>query len=298
MKAKEAEVVKENQLAVIVKESNLPETKAKFILDRFTHYFNMADEWAKKAKAIIVTKPEQKAEMAMARAGRLFLRDQRIDVEKARVELKSQILREGKAIDGISNVLKALIVPIEEYLDQQEHFVERQEEAKREAIRLEVEKRIEDERIAKEKADAEALEKARLENERLRAEAVEREKKVAADKKKQEDLLAKERAKAEAARKEQEKAMQAERAKAEAERKAVEEKARLEREKQEKTLANERARDKRLKELADEKAQAAKEKERAKLESERKEKERLAEILKNQITCPACGKKFSLKKEI
>ena len=267
----------ENQLAVMVKESNLPESKAKFILDKFTDYFNIADEWAKKAKTIVVTSADQEADMEMARVGRLFLREKRIDVEKARVELKSQILREGKAIDGISNVLKALIVPIEEYLDQQEHFVERQEEAKREAIRLEVEKRIEDERIAKEKADAEALEKARIENEKLKSEAAEREKKMVA-----------ERAKAEAARKAQEKKLLAERAKAMAEREAIESKARLEREKQEKTLANERARDKRIKEITQEKA-------KAKLEAERKEKERLAEILKNQITCPKCGHKFTLK---
>ena len=160
----------ESQLAVIVKESNLPETKAKFILDKFTDYFNIADEWAKKAKTIVVTNADQKAEMAMARIGRLLLRDKRIDIEKARVALKSEILREGKAIDGISNVLKSLFVPLEEYFDQQEHFVERQEETKRETMRLEIEKRIEDERIAKEKADAEALAKAQLENERLRAE--------------------------------------------------------------------------------------------------------------------------------
>jgi hypothetical protein len=50
------------------------------------------------------------------------------------------------------------------FLEEQEKFVEIQEEKKREAIRLEVEKRIEDERIAKEKADKEAAEKAKKEN--------------------------------------------------------------------------------------------------------------------------------------
>jgi hypothetical protein len=38
--------------------------------------------------------------------------------------LKEQALREGKAVDGIANVLKALIVPLEEHLDKQERFVE------------------------------------------------------------------------------------------------------------------------------------------------------------------------------
>lgn len=304
MKAKEAEVVKENQLQVIVKESGLEPTKAQFILEKFTEYFDMASEWEVKARNIVVTKPDQKAEMEMARTGRLFLKEKRVAVEKARKELKEQALREGKAIDGIANVLKALIVPIEEYLERQERFVEIQQEAKEAAMRLEIEKRMEEERIAKEKADAEALEKARLENEKLRAEAVEREKKATAERKAADLKLAKERAKAQAEkeaieetnrieRETQELKIKAERMKAEKEKKIVEEKARLEREKQEKTLANERARDKRLKELADEKARAEKAKEQAKLEAERKEKERLAEMLKAQITCPKCGHKFS-----
>ena len=283
------EVVKENQLQVIVKESGLEPSKGKFILETFTGYFDMAAEWEAKARAIVVTKETQTAEMAMAREGRLFLKEQRIFVENTRKKLKEQSLRESKAIDGIANVLKALIVPIEEYFERQERFVEIQKEKKEEAMRLEIEKRMEEERIAKEKADAEALEKARIENEKLRAEAAKREKKLQAERKAHETKMAEERAKAAAERQAQEKKLAAERAKAEAEKQAVEAEARAEREKREKTLANERARDKRLKELADEKASA-------KLEAERKEKERLAEILKNTITCPECGHKFTLKK--
>jgi len=285
VKAKKVEVVKENQLAVIVRESQLEPTKADFILEKFTDYFEIASEWEIKAKAIVVTKETQKAEMEMARTGRLFLKEKRVAVEKARKELKEQALREGKAIDGIANVLKALIVPIEEYLEQQERFVEIQQEQKEAAMRLEIEKRIEDERIAKEKADAEALEKARLENEKLRAEAVEREKKAAIERKKQEAVLAKERAKA-----------QVEREKAEAERKKIEDMAQAEREKRDEALRLERAKVERERKIAEEKARAEKEKERAKADAERKEKEHLAEILKNQIECPKCGHKFQIKK--
>lgn len=193
-----------NQLQVIVKEAGLAPTKAKYILERFQDYFEIASEWEIKAKAIKVTNASQTGDMAMARKGRLFLKEQRCVIETTRKELKEEALREGRAIDGIANVLKALIVPIEDYLDRQERFVEIQEEEKREAMRLEVEKRIEEERIAKEKADAEALEKARLENEKLRAEVIEREKKAQAERKKQEAILAKERAKGEAERKEKE----------------------------------------------------------------------------------------------
>lgn len=277
----------ENQLQVIVRESGLEVTKAKVILEKFRDYFEIASEWEKKAKALVVTNETQKAEMEMARTGRLFLREKRIAIENVRKELKEQALREGKAIDGIANILKALIVPIEEYLEHQEKFVEIQEEKKREVLRLEVEKRIEEEQIAKEKAYAEELEKKRIENEKLKKEAEIREKKIAEERKKQEEALAKERAKA-----------AAEKAKADAETKAIEEKARKEREAQEKELAKIKAKAEAERKEAEEKARILKEKERAKLEAERKEKERLEELLKNQIICPKCGHKFQLNKKI
>jgi len=194
----------ENKLAVIVRESGLETTKAKYVLEKFQDYFEITSEWEKKAKTIIVTNETQQAEMQMARAGRLFLMRKRTDIEKVRKELKEQALREGKAIDGISNILKALIMPIEEYLDKQERFVEIREESKQEALRIEAEKKAEEERIAKEKADAEALERARLENEKLKTEAIKREKQIMAERKKQEEILANERAKAKAEQEKQE----------------------------------------------------------------------------------------------
>jgi len=288
--------VEENKLAVIVKESGLAPAKAKQILTQFQDYFNIAAEWETKAKSLVVTKESQTAEMAMARTGRLFLREKRLAIETARKELKEQALREGKAIDGIANVLKALIVPIEEYLEHQEKFVEIQEAKRTEAKRLEIEARMaEEERIAAEKAAAEQK-RIRLENEKLKKEAAEREKKMAAERKKQEEALAAEKAKAAAEKAKQEKILTEQKTKAEVERKAVEEKARKEREEQEKALAVERAKVEADKKKAEEKARKEKEATQAKIEAERKEKERRAEILKNQIECPFCKKKFQLKK--
>lgn len=264
----------ENQLQVIIKDSGLDSTKAKYILDNFQNYFEVAAEWELKAKAIKVVDENQTADMEMARVGRLFLREKRIAVEKARKELKEQSLREGKAIDGIANVLKALIVPIEEYLEQQEKFIEIKEEKKREAMRIEIERKMEEERLAAEKAELERQEKIRLENERLRKEAEIREQEIARERKAQEALLAKERAEAEAKRR------------------AVEEEARKERARQEKLLADERAKAEAEKKLAEEKTR----KEKEKLAKERAEKERLEELLKNQIECPKCGHKFQPKR--
>ena len=109
----------ENQLQKIVQDVGLEKTKAEIVLAKFSDYFKIAADWEAKAKTIVITDDSQTAEMAMARVGRLFLREKRIAVEKTRKELKESLVREGKAIDGISNILKALIVPIEEHLEKQ-----------------------------------------------------------------------------------------------------------------------------------------------------------------------------------
>ena len=64
-----------NELEIIVKESGLDKTKGQVLLDNFSDYFQIANDWEKKAKMILVTDAGQKAEMQMARTGRLFLRE-------------------------------------------------------------------------------------------------------------------------------------------------------------------------------------------------------------------------------
>ena len=264
----------DNQLQVIVKESGLEQSKASFILERFQNYFEIADEWSKKASSIVVTNASQKAEMDMARTGRLFLREKRIAIEKSRKELKEQALREGKAIDGIANVLKALIIPIEEHLDRQEHYVELKAAAELAEKQKEIAWRIEEERISQEKAEAEKQEQIRLENIRLRQEYAEKEKQLEA-----------ERAKARMEK-------QALEQKAAADRKAIEDKARKEREKQQRILAEQKAK-------ADAERQALAEK--AKAERERHEKQlakaerKVEKLIEKLIECPFCHNKFSIK---
>jgi hypothetical protein len=219
----------ENQLQVLVRESGLEQSKAQVLLERFQDYFQIAAEWEAKAKTIKVTDAKQQADMQMARVGRLFLREKRIAIENTRKELKEQSLREGKAIDGLANVLKAVIVPIEEYLDQQEHFVEIEAKKKAEIERIEAEKKAEEERIAEEKRIAAEQERIRLDNIRLQKEVEERERKIReqqeqaeADRRKQEAILAKQKADAEAKQKAIEDKARIEREQAEAERKRLE----------------------------------------------------------------------------
>ena len=261
-----------NELEIIVKESGLDKTKSQTLLDNFKNYFELASEWEIKAKTICVKDDTQVTEMKMARTGRLFLREKRIAIEKTRKELKEQALREGKAIDGIANVLKALIIPIEEYLDKQEHFVEIKQKVAAEKKRIEDEKKAEEERIAKEKADEEERIRIKEENERLKKEAEEKEKQAQAEREVHEKALAEERAKAEAEKKRQEAELQKQREEADRKQREADAKAQAEQD--------------RIKKEAEDQAEIA-----------RKEKEKLEEQLKNQIECPKCHHKFQLKGE-
>jgi len=211
-------------LAKIIEESGLEKSKAQVMLDNFSNFFKLAAEWEQKAKNLNVTSADQVTEMKMAREARLFLKQKRVEVEHTRVALKEQSTREGKAIEGIANILKALIIPIEEHLDRQEHFIEIQE-ANRKSARKEdrlkqlavyahtgegldllemadesfnaiivglesktqASIRIEKERIAKEEADAKERERIRLENIRLQKEAETKEKELEAERKSAEE---------------------------------------------------------------------------------------------------------------
>lgn len=298
------ESVQETQLVRIVKESNLEPTKAQYILDNFKDYFQLAAEWEAKSKTIVVTRVDQSCEMQMARTGRLFLRDKRLAIENSRKKLKEESLREGKAIDGIANVLKALIVPIEEYLDEQEHFAEREQERKDALHRAEVEKRMQEENIAKEKAAAEEREKIKIENERLKKEAEERDRLAAEERKKQDAILAEERAKATAERKRQDELHAEERKKQDAIHAEERRKDEEERKRQEAIRAEERRKEELAREEERKKASAEKEaadkkarEERAKAEAEERERKRLEELLKNQVECPNCKHKFQVERK-
>lgn len=298
------EVLEKNELAVIVDQSGLEQTKANFVLEKFQDYFKIASEWEAKAKTLTVTDESQIAEMKMAREARLFLKEKRIEVEKSRKELKEQSLREGKAIDGIANVLKALIEPTEKYLETQEKFAEIKAKERKEVLiaerfellipligeqaniyplgemtqpafddllsgfKLQIEAKkqanikADQERIAKEKAEAEEIERIRKENEAFRLKAVEQEK-----------ILAEERARAEKARLAAEAIAKVEREAADRLLEAQRKQAAAEKVKQDAILAKER----------EEKAKIEVELKAKKDAEVRAEKERLAELKAKEV---------------
>lgn len=114
----------DSQLAVVVQESGLPESTVKNLMQSFLEDSQKADEIIQEAKNITVTSENQTEIMAKAREKRLLLKNIRVNVEHTRKELKEQSLREGKAIDGMANIIKAIVMPVENYLEKQEKFAD------------------------------------------------------------------------------------------------------------------------------------------------------------------------------
>lgn len=259
----------ENVLITTLQTSEIAETEKSVLLQTFETFFAQANEWEKKAKNIVITSVDQKAEMKMAREARLALKTLRVETEKKRKSLKEDALRKGQTIDAIARIITNTIVPIETYLEEQEKFVEIQEAKRKEELK---EKRIaeltpyevdttfidlsnmtdeaydsflisskdaynaklaEIKRIEDERiAKEKADEEMRKENARLKEEAEAKEKELQAEREAIEKQRAEEKAKADAELKKAEDALRAEK----------EAKEKIERESIEKALAEENAR--------------------------------------------------------
>ena len=235
------------QLVQIIEANQLEKTKSQTILDSFSGFFEKASSYEEKANKIIITDISQKEDMKEARKLRLELSRIRCDADKTRQRLKEQSLREGNAIQGIFNIIKALTMPIEQHLEDQEKFIERLEAEEKEKVNQErigllneyvsdtsfydlkemskqgFDQLLESSKIAfiakreaEEKAESDRLKKEeedRKEQERIRKEN----EKLKAEAERREKEIAKEREKAEADRKKQEEVLRKERDEAEAE---------------------------------------------------------------------------------
>jgi len=114
-----------NELAVVISQAGLAIEKSEQLMKSFVLYFTDAKKIAEEAKNIVVTDETHTEAMAKAHDLRMKLSDIRTKgVEPTRIQLKAQNLRENKAIDGVANIIKALIIPVEEHLEKQEKFAE------------------------------------------------------------------------------------------------------------------------------------------------------------------------------
>lgn len=122
------------ELIVVAENNGLQLNKVEFLPASFTTHFREAKELVKNAQGIAVTDESQVDQVEKAKESRRALKQVRLEVDKTRIELKEQSLREGRAIDGMANIIKALIVPVEEYLEKQEKFVEIKKAEREEAV--------------------------------------------------------------------------------------------------------------------------------------------------------------------
>jgi len=268
------------ELATIAKENGLEESKVNGLLSSFGESFQLATTALEWSKTINVTDESQKDLMEKARTGRLKLKNIRIEVEHTRKELKEQSLREGKAIDGMANIIKAMIVPAEEHLEKQEKYAENLAKERKQRViaeRMNILMGLTDvpTMYAYENMEQDAFDK--LVEELKAAKAT----KELAIKKAEEDRIAAEKAAAEeqerirlenaklkAEAEAKEAALAKERAAAEAERKALEEKAAKERAEAEAKLEAER----KAREAVEAEAQAKKDEEARKLAADEEAK--------------------------
>ena len=72
----------ELQLREVTTEQDLGETTAKMLLEEFKSHFELADEWAQEAKALVVTNETQLETMVKAGDLRKVVAKKRIDIEK------------------------------------------------------------------------------------------------------------------------------------------------------------------------------------------------------------------------
>lgn len=283
----------ENQLIKTIQESGLDKTKAQVLLDNFSNYFEIAADWKNKANMLVITNTEQRAEMKMAREGRLFLREKRIAVEKTRKSLKENALREGQTIDAIAKILTNLILPIEEDLEAKEKYAEIQEakiKAELKASReIELQPYIEfvpygldfanmsEDNYLKILDGAKLQQQAKVELEaKIEAERIAREKAEAEERVR----IIKENEKLKVENEAKEKQLAEERAKAEVERLRAEENAKKEREEAERKLNAERE----AARIESEKQLAEKQKIEAELKAKKDEEERLIRQKQEQET--------------
>lgn len=133
----EVSIINTYDLKKVAEGEQLPQTTSEELENAFMPFFQNASNLIEKSKGIKVESLNQSKEMGEARAARLALKDIRVNVEKTRKALKENSLRMGRAIDGMANILKMKIEPVEEYLEAQEKYGELLAAKARAALRSE-----------------------------------------------------------------------------------------------------------------------------------------------------------------
>lgn len=180
-----AEVARKNAKTARLSAEKLIDAKREFVQNEKLQY-DLEDKLWLKTKQIVQIKFKAIEEKAEWKAN--FVK---------RFESEQKELRTQKRIIEVSKFSEINRIEFEAMSDESfESFLSGLKSTYE--VKIEAERKLEEERIAKEKADAEAREQQRLENERLKSEAEKREKEIEAERKANEQKLAEERAKAKA----------------------------------------------------------------------------------------------------
>lgn len=131
--------VETKQLAVIIENSGLENTKGQKLLSMFTPYFTAMAEIETKINSLNAENPLA-VDVKMAREIRLALKNNRVASEKVKDEQKASILIEGRLIDNLNNIVKNTSKGLELKCESIEKYAEQQElkrKEERKLIRLE-----------------------------------------------------------------------------------------------------------------------------------------------------------------
>ncbi len=265
------------QLATAIEQMGIKPLEVPELIATFGPFFQQAQELIAEAQEINVSDPEDREGIKKAAASRKALKTVRCAAENKRKERKAGLLAETKAIDKVHGVVEAMIVPVEARMEAMETIRERLEAERIERLKVQRAEALRPYGVDTAYIDLGKMSDAQwtklLEDSVAAYEArIEREKKAAEDRARQEAD-----AKAERERQAEESRINRERAEAERQaREAVERTARLEREEREAEVRREREEaDRKIREAKAAQERAEREL-REKQEAERKESERLA----------------------
>lgn len=123
----------DGQLLVIVEQSNIEPTKGQQMMQLFVPYFKRMDEVERKI-SVLPTENPSKEDVAMAKAIRKALRDNRLEAERVKKQGKETVIIEGRLYDNLYNIIDNSSKPLEKRCEAIEKWHEIQEATRIEAV--------------------------------------------------------------------------------------------------------------------------------------------------------------------
>lgn len=118
------------ELTIVLQQSELTKEKADVLSKLFIPLYLRAKQFVEKASKINIKSADQIDDIILAKEIKKEGQRIRLDSEEAKDQLKADILKEGGAIDGLNRVIKNLVSPIENKLQEAVDFIKIQQEKK------------------------------------------------------------------------------------------------------------------------------------------------------------------------